>query len=349
MAKQRNIVFDAVKLFTVFMMLWGHSVAYLQEGEGQDNPIFIAFYSFRMPLFMTVCGFFSGSAMKLGFVDFLLKKGRQLLLPALAFWVPIGICVYIKSGIGNFLISLDISFWYLKCAFICFSLYYLASRAVKPLWAKFLLSLVAALFITPYSVDRMFPFFIFGVFLKDYYHFVKRRSGSIALFAGIVFLFLFFNFDNEIFTSMRFSCVRMAFANGEDWGYRLGCYFMAVLTGIAGSVFFISLFEYLSTLITAGRLGRKVASWGSETLGIYLLQTLFIELLPKYVGRIEGMDFMVYHFVVTPLYSALVLLVSIGIIRLMERSRWLSFLVLGRELRREAGGGSVGRVDAAGV
>lgn len=92
-----------------------------------------------------------------------------------------------------------------------------------------------------------------------------------------------------------------------------------------------------------------MASWGSETLGIYLLQTLFIELLPKYVGRIEGMDFMVYHFVVTPLYSALVLLVSIGIIRLMERSRWLSFLVLGRELRREAGGGSVGRVDAAGA
>ena len=51
-------------------------MAYLQEGEGLDNPIFIAFYSFRMPLFMTVCGFFSGSAMKLGFVDFLLKKGR---------------------------------------------------------------------------------------------------------------------------------------------------------------------------------------------------------------------------------------------------------------------------------
>ena len=97
MAKQRNIVFDAVKLFTAFMMLWGHSVAYLHEGEGLDNPIFIAFYSFRMPLFMTVCGFFSGSAMKLDFVDFLLKKGRQLLLPALAFWVPIGICVYIKS------------------------------------------------------------------------------------------------------------------------------------------------------------------------------------------------------------------------------------------------------------
>ena len=33
----------------------------------------------------------------------------------------------------------------------------------------------------------------------------------------------------------------------------------------------------------------------------------------------------------------------------MERSRWLSFLVLGRELRREAVGGSVGRADAAGA
>ena len=350
MAKKRNIVFDALKLFTVFMMLWGHSVAYLQGGgDCSDNPVFLAFYSFRMPLFMTICGFFSGSALELCFKDFLWKKCRQLLLPAMVFWVPLGIGVLIKSGMGNVVISFEISFWYLKCAFLCFLLFYLAARTVRPLWAQCLLSIAVGLFIAPYAVDRMFPFFVSGVIIRKYYHLVKRFAGSIALLSGIVFLCLLINFGTEVFSSMRFSSVRMAFSNGEDWLLRLGCFLTALSAGLMGSIFFISLFEYLSTLMTAGRIGRRVASWGSETLGIYLLQTLFIELLPKYVSRLHGMDFVVYHFVVTPLYSVLVLLVSIAVIRMMERSRWLSFLVLGRTLRQKTDGGPMERLDAAGM
>lgn len=346
MAERRNIVFDVVKLFAIFMVLWGHSVAYLQEDDCQGNPVFLAIYSFHMPLFMTVCGFFSESVRGVDFKSFLLKKGRQLLLPAFALWVPIGICVFIKSGIGNVLVSFEISFWFLKCAFLCFVLYYLVLRIVRPLWAQCVLTLAIGLFVIPYSVDRMIPFFILGVILREYYHMIKRYPGSVTLITGIVFLFLLINFDTEIFASMRFSCVRMAFTNGEDWSHRLGCFLMAVITGIMGSIFFISLFEYLSEFITAGSVGKRVASWGSETLGIYLLQTLFIELLPKYIGHIEGMDFVLFHFVVAPLYSALVLVVSIVIIRQMERSRWLSFLVLGRPLRLKADAGAVGEIDA---
>lgn len=48
MAKERNLVYDAIKLFAILMVLWGHAVAYLQTSDPTENPVFITIYSFHI-------------------------------------------------------------------------------------------------------------------------------------------------------------------------------------------------------------------------------------------------------------------------------------------------------------
>lgn len=43
MAKERNLVYDAIKLFAILMVLWGHAVAYLQTSDPTENPVFTPF------------------------------------------------------------------------------------------------------------------------------------------------------------------------------------------------------------------------------------------------------------------------------------------------------------------
>lgn len=98
MAKERNLVYDAIKLFAILMVLWGHAVAYLQTSDPTENPVFIAIYSFHMPLFMTVVGFFSGSVAEKRFSDFITIKARQLLLPPLVVGVFLAVGVWLNRG-----------------------------------------------------------------------------------------------------------------------------------------------------------------------------------------------------------------------------------------------------------
>ena len=66
---------DSLKGFAILLVLWGHSIQYLCSGiDFFQNFIFKIIYSFHMPLFFLISGFFFHSALKLHFKDFFLKK-----------------------------------------------------------------------------------------------------------------------------------------------------------------------------------------------------------------------------------------------------------------------------------
>lgn len=75
--------FDYLKMLAMFIVLWGHAIQHLQTGEVWDEPMHKIIYSFHLPLFMIIAGFFSLLSMNMGLADFLKKKGSQLLLPCL--------------------------------------------------------------------------------------------------------------------------------------------------------------------------------------------------------------------------------------------------------------------------
>lgn len=86
MAKVRILYIDILKLFTIYLVLWGHSIQHFQP-YCEKSYIFQTIYAFHMPLFMMLSGYFASSSMRLGFRDFFTKKFRQLLLPCLSWAV----------------------------------------------------------------------------------------------------------------------------------------------------------------------------------------------------------------------------------------------------------------------
>lgn len=57
---ERNEKLDNLKGIAIFLVVWGHSLQYLNNGEFDffENSLFQVIYSFHMPLFMVISGFF---------------------------------------------------------------------------------------------------------------------------------------------------------------------------------------------------------------------------------------------------------------------------------------------------
>ena len=96
MPKHRILYIDILKLFTIYLVIWGHAIMHFQPNYG-DSTIFQLIYSFHMPLFMMLSGYFAVSSMELDVKTFFVKKFRQLLLPCISWGI---VCWFtITSGL----------------------------------------------------------------------------------------------------------------------------------------------------------------------------------------------------------------------------------------------------------
>lgn len=106
-----------------------------------------------------------------------------------------------------------------------------------------------------------------------------------------------------------------------------------VIIGVSGSLVCIMLFCIMDQYIPQSRIGRILSSVGQNTLGIYLLQVIIIEDILKRFIKCDGVNFYLFNFVIAPLISLLVLLVCVSIIKIIKRSRWASFFLLGKPFK----------------
>ena len=136
----RILYIDILKLFTIFLVLWGHAIMHFQP-DYKQSYVFQTIYAFHMPLFMMLSGYFSVSSMELDAKKFFHKKFRQLILPCISWGV---LCwLIITSGLieGRFHLELKglftgwlgliDNFWFLKSCFICYTLSWLCYRCGK--------------------------------------------------------------------------------------------------------------------------------------------------------------------------------------------------------------------------
>lgn len=112
MNNKRIAAYDAIKLFAIFLVLWGHCILHLQgyEYDCNDNWLYRLISSFHMPLFMMVCGFFGANVNRLDFKTFFLKKFRTLLMPALTMGIIFCIswCYMANGGADSLRPTLDV-------------------------------------------------------------------------------------------------------------------------------------------------------------------------------------------------------------------------------------------------
>ena len=85
--KTRIPYLDFLKFFAIASVLLGHSVEQTPGNDFWDNPIWSFIYTYHMPLFMLLCGYFFGSSLNLSFGELVKKKFVQLVIPSLSAFV----------------------------------------------------------------------------------------------------------------------------------------------------------------------------------------------------------------------------------------------------------------------
>ncbi len=102
MKGDRIKAFDAIKLFAIFLVIYGHCILHLQNHcyDIKENIIYRFVASFHMPLFMAISGYFGSNTFKLKFSDFFIKKWKRLIVPSISFGVLFSLswCYFVEGG-----------------------------------------------------------------------------------------------------------------------------------------------------------------------------------------------------------------------------------------------------------
>ena len=319
MASTRLLYIDILKAFTIYLVLWGHAIMHFQP-DYKESYIFQVIYAFHMPLFMMLSGYFAISSMKMEIVPFIKKKFRQLLLPCISWGV---LCwIFISSGLihGEFHLELRKlftgwlglidNFWFLKSCFICYFLAWLCWHC-----GKFKLFAIACVWFLcmlqgRFHLNMMFPSFIVGMYLRENCYVEDVMLRRIYIFIILFIALLTYKIYNQ-----------------GNIGF-----IVQLVLGLSGSLSCIGIFKLASN---GNLLYQALDVWvaiGQATLGIYVIQAILLEtLMSQYIS----LDTWPIHMIVLtlPIMSLFVMLVCYEIVRLINCSDIMSFLLLGKEYR----------------
>ena len=221
--KKRDITLDVVKAVVIMLMVFGHCIQY---GSGKaildsrgflDNPVFLAIYSFHMPMFMLVSGYlFGGGVAKRTWIEQLIRLVQSLLVPMLCWAVIHFLILYIGAfrtgdpmspvyAVKVFLSRLISDLWYLWALIYCSVFATLVRRFFKDSPIVYLAALVLS-FVLPdqYGLalyKYMYPYFLIGYFAqsKQWQRAIKAKKNTknVLMATGILFVVLLVFFRKE--------------------------------------------------------------------------------------------------------------------------------------------------------
>lgn len=323
---------DLLKFLAIFLVLWGHAEQHLLSCDYSDRAVYRHIYSFHMPLFMMISGFFFAMTLKPGVFRNVIVKARQLLLPSVC-WSLIFVILAaafhqhlpsVKS-IGSAIIG---NFWFLKSAFACSILGLIPFLLFKRnFWFSASVSLLlsqALFFIPVVQLSFMYPAFLMGGIIYRYHDRFVSYARWIVPICGFVWIVCNLFLDAEAYRIMkRGLLINPSVIKIIYW--RMYMYIM----GLCGAVSFIALFEVVFSTPRKGFIYNIATDWGKMTLGIYILQTLLLEtILLRYVN-FDGVNDILFDFVISPLISLAIMMVCVMIIRVIRLNDYASFFLLG--------------------
>lgn len=178
--KQRVLYLDVVKFVAITLVCIGHSYPLTIGYESHLRPII---YSFHMPLFMLICGYFSVSSFQRNFKYFLKQKTTQLLIPAFS-GIILSLCLMFILASESISLSTVVAelyggLWFLKTLFICYLIVYVFKRFYLPDWFACLSSIILFL-ILPYGGTLQVNFLLIMFWTGYFVNKSKCGGGVIA-------------------------------------------------------------------------------------------------------------------------------------------------------------------------
>ena len=334
--QQRIPYLDFLKFFAIASVLLGHSVEQTTGNDFWDNPIWSFIYTYHMPLFMLLCGYFFGSSLKLSLGELIRKKFVQLIIPSLSAFALMVIFVTL-TGYNPCPELMDFSWfgfmnavWFLKCVFFCYLIGWLCIKTLGNVWLSALISTLLVHLFSIFNTDNinfMLPMFWLGYLCHLYQPWIDRHrkvllGGSLLLFAALL-----------PFWSGRLT-VYMVPIQIMDWsqfqidGHNLLITLYRMVIGMAGSLVFFLLSPWMYDRIKHLSIAPVLDRMGKCTLGIYWVQTFLLECTWHGIGLYVDTA---NSFWVGPLIALLELIVCYQVVLLFKKNRYTRFMFLGEK------------------
>lgn len=324
--RYRNTSLDVVKFVAIWMVVWGHCIQHLLSTHPYGERSYVYLYSFHMPLFVILSGYFSCNSIRkhMG----LFSRFRQLIIPAII-WMCIhslpSLFLHTEQWKQTLHLEIISSLWFLKCLFICYTLAYISVRK-GPVYV--LLSLVVSQVIFFYKIPTLYPCFLFGLMLgmKSYF---DNKVGKATIISIFCIWFLCIVFWSSDFLALPIPHYQMdgVFVKNEA----INVY--KIIVGITGTLICVWTVQYFFMVIDNRALSYvkdKVAQIGKFTLDIYILQFFFLETILSGHVFFDQYNHTIVVYFFFPLLSLFLVLVCYQIAYKMSTNRIFS-VCMGRK------------------
>lgn len=318
---KRNAFFDNAKLVLIFLVVFGHLIQPSAQDSSTMHTIYIWIYTFHMPAFIFLSGFFAKGA---GNKDYIYNLAKKLLLPYLIFQT-LYTAFYFFIGKDSWQTGLFDPQWALWFLFSLFSwhLLLIGFKKLNPaigLPVAFTIGLLAGYIPevgSLFSLSRtfvFFPFFLAGYWMYAYQLNVLKKPivrlvSLVVLSASAVYIYTSTNFDTGWLLASK---------SYAELGLPMGGIVARSFVYITAVVMSASIFAWIPSR------HFKLTTLGARTLYVYLLHGFFIQTFRK--KDLFTIDNAVDAGIIILLAAGLVLLLSskpvLGIWQPFIEGRW---------------------------
>ncbi|WP_257349285.1 acyltransferase family protein [Pseudalkalibacillus decolorationis] len=275
--KQREYYFDNAKFILIFLVVFGHFISPHKSNSELLYTVYNFVYTFHMPAFIMIAGFFSKGIFKEGYLKKIFKK---ILIPYFIFQLVYFVFYTVKNGEESFsLFDPYWTLWFLLSMVFWNVLLILFARFKHPaiMMGVALTIGVFAGYIqdigTYLSLSRtfvFFPVFLLGFLLKKEHFYAllqpeKRIAAGVLLVSMFVSYFFFFPQEAKDWL--------LASSSYEELGVDVGQ--AAVMRLLMYGLMFIATFSFMTIV---PRRKMFFTHLGGRTLYVYLLHGFIIKL-----------------------------------------------------------------------
>ena len=308
--KEREALPDILRGFAILLVVWGHCI---QEGNGAqfsasmsyfDDKLYQFIYSFHMPLFAMIAGFYAYNSLAhaVTWHDRFKILGRRIstyLIP-IVFWtaaeyireliinyrshavVPQGIVTVITDFLGRVVIN----HWFLWAMIVCFVIVWVMHCFLKDNVIIYICIFLAMFFIPDgmnlHTYKYLLPYYLLAFYYcmnitgekkasygrSGIYRAARdlytARRGLLTAVSGIIFCILFLFYRRRAFIYV--SGYRIT---KDVWYIQLVTDIYRFAIGLAGCVFFVCLWAVIKEHLRYDF--RLLRLYGRYSLGVYLL------------------------------------------------------------------------------
>lgn len=329
MAKKRIAYLDLVKLLTIYLVLviLGHVIIMLNHDLSVGGGLYDFIYTFHMPLFVMLSGYFVVSSCSKPFRHFIQTKARQLLLPSITCTLIACGYLYFFRDYANYRNEIIGNSWFLKILFVYFILIYLLKRTGLNDWALAVGSCMA-LFLIPHcsslQLNLLFPYFWGGYMLKKY-----DVIGEWTITFRNLALFLL-TFVALYVVQLKYRIPTYIPVNYETLWTQWHLILFRYMIGFAGCMSIIMGTAVIYKQMNAGLpCLDMLAKYGQMTLGVYVLQTILVINVFPDVVKVDVLDKFMFNVIVAPSIAMGFLLLCLWLISICSKNRVVDLLLFG--------------------